>query len=71
MVIGTILIDVLKSSAVGSLIEVLGAYFKRDKTVAGKITFPDGTVVEIDAKNLRDAEFEATLRALAARAADG
>jgi hypothetical protein len=39
--------------------------------VQGKISMPDGTILEIDAKNLRHGEFEQTLQAMLASAAKG
>ena len=46
MIIGKILLDLAKSSAAGALIETLGAYFNREKSVQGKISMPDGTTPE-------------------------
>ena len=67
VVIGTILLDVLKSSAAGSLIEVLGAWFNRERSIEGTITAPDGRVITINAKNLDSAEFQSALAAMLAR----
>lgn len=68
-VLGKILLEVLKTSAAGALIETLGAFFNREKSVVGKITFPNGTVIEVNAKNLASGEFETTLNSLVAQSA--
>ncbi len=71
LIIGKILLDLAKSSAAGALIETLGAYFNRERSVQGKISMPDGTILEIDARNLRSGEFEQTLQAILASTAKG
>lgn len=71
LIIGKILLDLAKSSAAGALIETLGAYFNRERSVQGKISMPDGTILEIDARNLRPGEFEQTLQAMLASTAKG
>ncbi len=71
LIIGKILLDLAKSSAAGALIETLGAYFNRERSVQGKISMPDGTILEIDARNLRSGEFEQTLQAMLASTAKG
>jgi len=69
LVVGRILMEVLKSSAAAALIETLGAYFNREKSLKGTINLPNGTVIEIDSKNLRSQEFEQALQAMLAKTA--
>lgn len=70
VIIGKILLDVFKSSAAGSLIEVLGAHFNRERSISGKITTQDG-VIEFNAKNLGTEEFQQALAAMMAKSAKG
>jgi hypothetical protein len=60
---GQLVLDLATSGAVTALIECLRAYLARDRTLAFKVTRPNGTQVEINVKNVDDAAMERALRA--------
>ncbi len=66
--IGAIVMEVLKASGTAAIIEVLGNFLTREKSLKGTITFPDGRKVELTTTNLETDEFH---RALNLMAADG
>jgi hypothetical protein len=63
-VVGKLILDFVGTSASAELIKVLGSYFNREKSLEGKITFADGTTIEVNAKNLSDGDFEHRLTSM-------
>ena len=53
--LGQLALALVTSGAVTALIECLKAYLARDRTLVFKLTRPDGTEVEVNAKNADDA----------------
>lgn len=64
LAIGALVLDILDNSAVAAVIEVIGAYLTRDKTMKVKMTLADGTVLEVDSKNLHRRDIESAMQAM-------
>lgn len=71
LVIGKILLEVFKSSGGAALIEVLGAWLSQEPSVKTKLTLPNGTVIEIDARNVHSDEVRRMLQDVATAATPG
>jgi hypothetical protein len=63
--LGALALALITSKAVTALIECLKAYFARERTLIVKIKRPDGTVIEVNAKNVDDPVIEQRLYAAA------
>ncbi len=67
-VIGGVVIELLKTSGVTKIIEVLGAYLTQEPTMEAKITLDTGAEIVLNAKNVHSKDFEQTLLGLVAGA---
>ncbi len=66
-VIGGIVVELLKTSAVTKLIEVLGSYLSQEPSMVAKMDLGNGVVVELNSKSVRSEDFAATLAQLVAQ----
>lgn len=59
--VGVLLLAFLTSGTAVALMEVIKAFFERNKTLGFKLTRADGEVLEIGAEHLRARQFDQTL----------
>ncbi len=67
-VIGGVVIELLKTSGVTKMIEVLGAYLAQEPSMEAKVKLGNGAEIVLNSKNVRSKEFEDTLLGLVAGA---
>ena len=63
--LGQITLALVTSGAVVALIDCIKAYLTRERSLVVKISKPDGTVLEVNARNVNDAGTKQALSAIA------